>query len=279
MPEGDSLHRVAQTLFPKLVGEPLTSLTLVRSEARTEGLIGSEIRGVEARGKNLLIHFAAGWSLHVHLKMNGRVRIYPIATAPRLAMNATSVVLETQRSRVVVYAAPVARLLRTRDLVGDFHFRDLGPDLLGPSFDLEEALRRLTLRKARPLGEAIMDQSVVAGIGNVWKSELCFTLRLDPFSPVVMHSESELSGLLSLARTQMFDTVYGPKRSIPDPFEGHGERKARLDRRQGEHVLSVYEREGKACYDCGDTVLMRRQGEQQRSTYYCPTCQPSRGTS
>src|SRR4051794_19105871 len=101
MPEGDSLHRVAQQLFPKLVGERLTSLTLVRSATRTEGLVGSEIISVEARGKNLLVHFAPGWSLHVHLKMNGRVRIYPKATAPRLAMNATSVLLETGSTRVV----------------------------------------------------------------------------------------------------------------------------------------------------------------------------------
>jgi len=277
MPEGDSLHRVAQMLHPKLVGQRLASLVLVRSQARTEGLIGSEIRSVEARGKNLLVHFAAGWSLHVHLKMNGRVRIYPKATAPRVPMNATSALLETQAQRVVVYAAPIARLLRTRDLVGDFHFRDLGPDLLATSFDLTEACTRLKIRKARPLGEAIMDQSVVAGIGNVWKSELCFSLRLDPFAPVESHTYEELSGLLSLARTQMFDNVYGPKRTIPDPFEGRGERKARLDRRQGEHVLSVYEREGKACYDCGSTIEMRRQGEQQRSTYYCPECQPRRG--
>jgi endonuclease VIII len=277
MPEGDSLHRVAQLLHPKLVGQRLTSLVLVRSVARTEGLVGSEISSVEARGKNLLVHFAVGWSLHVHLKMNGRVRIYPKATAPRVPMHATSVVLETQTQRVVVYAAPIARVLRTRDLVGDFHFRELGPDLLAPSFDLTEACARLGVRKARPLGEAIMDQSVVAGIGNVWKSELCFTLRLDPFAPVEAHTHEELSGLLSLARTQMFDNVYGPKRTIPDPFEGRGERKARLDRRQGEHVLSVYEREGKACYDCGASIEMRRQGEQQRSTYYCPSCQPRRG--
>lgn len=279
MPEGDSLHRVAQLLDPKLKGERLVSLDLVRSGTRTEGLVGSEITGVEARGKNLLVHFSAGWSLHVHLKMNGSVRIYPKATAPRVPMNATSAVLDTATHRVVVYAAPIARLLRTRDLVGDFHFRGLGPDLLGTSFDLGEALRRLSLRKARPLGEAVMDQSVVAGIGNVWKSELLFTLRLDPFAPVEAHDEAELSGLISLARTQMFDTVYGPKRTIPDPFEGHGERKARLDRRQGEHVLSVYEREGKPCYDCGTIIEMRRQGEQQRSTYWCPSCQPRRGAT
>ena len=88
-------------------------------------------------------------------------------------------VLETAGHQVVVYSAPIARLLRTRDLVGDLHFRDLGPDLLGPSFDLSEGVRRLKLRKHTPLGEAIMDQGVIAGIGNVWKSELCFNLRLE----------------------------------------------------------------------------------------------------
>ncbi|MDB4975183.1 MAG: hypothetical protein JWN48_3524 [Myxococcaceae bacterium] len=277
MPEGDSLHRAAQLLFPKLVGERLGLLQLVRNNTRTEGLIGSEISNVEARGKNLLVHFAAGWTLHVHLKMNGRVRIYPRATAPKVALSAASVVLETAGHRMVVYSAPIARLLRTRDLVGDLYFRDLGPDLLAPSFDLSEGLRRLKLRKHTPLGVAIMDQGVIAGIGNVWKSELCFNLRLDPFAPVSAYDDGELSGLLSLARTQMFDNVYGPKRTMPDPFEGRAERKARLDRREGEHVLSVYEREGKPCYDCGALLMMRRQGEQQRSTYYCPSCQPTRG--
>ncbi|HEX5661013.1 MAG TPA: DNA-formamidopyrimidine glycosylase family protein [Polyangiales bacterium] len=279
MPEGDSLHRVAQLLAPKLVGQRLTGLTLVRSAARTEALVGSPIERVEARGKNLLVHFAAGWSLHVHLKMNGRVRIYPRATAPKVPLSATSAVLDTAEHRVMVYTAPIARLLRTRDLIGDLHFRELGPDLLGDSFDLDEACKRLALHGQRPLGEAIMDQSVVAGIGNVWKSELCFNLRLDPFAKVGQFSDGELSGLLSLARTQMYDTVYRAKSVIPDPFAGRGERKARLDRRQGEHVLSVYEREGKACYDCGTIIEMRRQGEQHRSTYYCPQCQPPRSAN
>ncbi len=279
MPEGDSLHRVAQMLKPKLVGQRLIGLTLVRSEARTEGLIGSAIERVEARGKNLLVHFAAGWSLHVHLKMNGRVRIYPRATAPKVPMSATSAVLDTEGHRVMVYTAPIARLLRTRDLIGDFHFRGLGPDLLGDTFDLDEACKRLTLHGQQPLGVAIMDQSVVAGIGNVWKSELCFNLRLDPFAKVGQYKDEELSGLISLARTQMYDNVYTERSVLPDPFSPGRvhERRTRLDRRQGEHVLSVYEREGKACYDCGTVIEMRRQGEQQRSTYFCPQCQPRRG--
>jgi endonuclease-8 len=279
MPEGDSLHRVAQMLGPKLVGERVAALSLVRSNTRTEGVIGCLITAVEARGKNLLIHLDPTWSLHVHLKMNGRVRLFALTSAPKVALSHAALVLETATHRVVVYDAPIARLLRTRDLRGDFHLRGLGPDLLGPSFELDEACSRLAAQRARPLGEAVMDQGVVSGIGNVWKSELCFTLRLDPFAPVAAHSADELASLLSLARTQMVDTVFAPKRSMPDPFEPRVFRKTRLDRRQGEGVLSVYEREGKPCYDCGAMIRMQRQGEQRRSTYYCPQCQPSRSAS
>jgi endonuclease-8 len=117
---------------------------------------------------------------------------------------------------------------------------------------------------------------VIAGLGNVWKSELCFTLRLDPFAPVGAHTESELTSLLSLARTQMVQTVERPKRKIPDPFDRRAMRQPRLDPRQGESHMSVYEREGKPCYDCGTLIAMERQGVLLRSTYFCPTCQPSR---
>lgn len=276
MPEGDSLHRAAKQLHPKLAGKRLTSLVLVRSGARTEGLIGSAIRAVEARGKNLLVHFEAPWSLHVHLKMNGRVLLYRRAEAPKTALSSASAILETAEYRVVVYSAPIARLLRTRDLRGDLHFRDLGPDLLGAGFDLEEATARLRARGREPLGVAIMDQRVVAGVGNVWKSELCFSLRMDPFAPVEAYDDAALSALLSLARTQMVDNVYGVKRTLPDPFSSRAFRQTRLDRRQGESVLSVYGRAGQACYDCGTLIMMKRQGEQLRSTYYCPSCQPAR---
>jgi endonuclease-8 len=233
---------------------------------------------VEARGKNLLVHIAPSWSLHVHLKMNGRVRLHPVDRAPAVALSAAALILETAKHRVVVYDAPIARLLRTADLTGDFHFRGLGPDLLGESFPLEEATERLRARAGTPLGEAIMDQSVVAGIGNVWKSELCFTLRLDPFAPVGAYGQEELTGLLSLARTQMRDTVHAPRRTLPDPFDSRAFRKPRLDRRQGEGIRSVYERQGLGCYDCGTAIAMKRQGDQLRSTYYCPSCQPARGT-
>ncbi|HMI91439.1 MAG TPA: zinc finger domain-containing protein, partial [Polyangiales bacterium] len=187
---------------------------------------------------------------------------------------------DTDQHRVIVAHAPVARLIRTEDLVRDLHFRHLGPDLLAPEPDLDEALARLKLRKETPLGEALMDQSAVAGIGNVWKSELCFNLKLDPFAPVATVSDDELRALLQLARKQMKETVERAPRRIPDPFTPrHGTRQTRLDRRHGQKPLSVYERAGDPCYDCGTPIAMKHQGAHDRSTYYCPRCQPSRSAA
>lgn len=279
MPEGDTLHRAARHLSPRLTGKAVRRLDLVRRTESTDGLVGQSITGVEARGKNLLVHFAGGHSLHVHLKMNGQVYVYRQDEGRRPGPDAVAV-LDTDEHRVIVSHAPVARLIRTRDLVRDLHFRHLGPDLLADGFDLEEALTRLRWLKEVPLGEAIMDQSVVAGIGNVWKSELCFNLKLDPFAPVAAATEDELRELLTMARRLMRETVERAPRRLPDPFAPRGgQRHARLNHRPGQKRLSVYERAGELCYDCGSTVQVKAQGEQLRGTYYCPTCQPSRGAA
>ncbi|MGC4066636.1 MAG: DNA-formamidopyrimidine glycosylase family protein [Polyangiaceae bacterium] len=276
MPEGDSLHLVAKHLAPRLTGKEVRGLELVRRTESTDGLVGQSITGVEARGKNLLVHFAGGLSLHVHLKMNGRIFVCRQEEGRRPRPE-TVVVLDTDEHRVIVDHAPIARLIRKRDLIRDLHFRHLGPDLIADGFDLEEALLRLRLRKEMPLGEALLDQSAVAGIGNVWKSELCFNLRLDPFAPVAAATEDELRALLAMARKLMVATVERPQRRLPDPFAPReGQRHARLNHRHGQKRLSVYERVGERCYDCGSVILVKTQGEQLRGTYYCPTCQPSR---
>jgi endonuclease-8 len=279
VPEGDSLHRAAAQLRPVLLGKQVVSLALTRRVESSDGLIGHTVSGTEARGKNLLVHFDNGVSLHVHLKMWGRIFIWPRAEARANAGPNTVLVLDTENHRVAICDAPVARLIRTADLVRDFHFRHLGPDLLGPTFDVEEALTRLRHRNELPLGEAVMDQSAVAGIGNVWKSELCFNLKLDPFASVALHTDDELRAMLEMARTQMQKSVSVTlqPRKLPDPFTPRGRgRQPRLEPRLGQGRTSVYDRLGKPCYDCGTPIAMRRQGETLRSTYYCPRCQPAR---
>lgn len=272
VPEGDSLHRIALRLQP-LVNERVVRVELPRTTVDARGLTDTTIKGVEARGKNLLVHFSADRSLHVHLAMRGRVELAPKSARPGPE---TVAIVETDAHLVVVRSAPVARLLRTKDLVRDRAFRDLGPDLLGPTFDLDEGLRRLRLRNERPLGEALLDQGAVSGIGNVWKSELCFLGGLDPFATVGQHEDDELRTLLERARDLMQANVHGPRRRAPDPFVARSNRVAR-DARQGESSLSVYDRAGQHCYACGSTITSASQGfVTPRITYVCPTCQPRR---
>jgi endonuclease-8 len=279
VPEGDTLHRAANHLRPLLLGRPIRALELTRRTESTEGLIGKTVIGVEARGKNLLVHIDGGFSLHVHLKMNGWVYAARHSESRRPGRE-TVVVLDTDEHRVLVDSAPVARLIRTADLVRDIHFRNLGPDLLAGTFELDEALARLRIRKEVPLGEALMDQSAVAGIGNVWKSELCFNLKLDPFAPVAAATDEELRALLELAQKQMKETVERAPRRIPDPFTARGgQRQTRTNHRLGQKRTSVYERGGEPCYDCSTKIEMKRQGAQDRSTYFCPKCQPARSYS
>jgi endonuclease-8 len=283
VPEGDSLHRIAGVVGPVLVGRVIERVTFPRKTTDTAGLTGARVIGVEARGKNLLVHFeltdARRLSLHVHLAMRGRVNI--VRRGAPIGGEVVAIV-ETEHDAVVVRSAPVARLVRTEDLARDRAFRDLGPDLLAPTFDVAEGVGRLRARNDRPLGVALLDQGAIAGIGNVWKSELCFLLHLDPFAPVSHCTDEELGALLALAREKLRENVDRPKRRLPDPFMPRAGRIARAPRRMNEGPLSVYDRAGQPCYECETTIASAPQGTPAqgsttpRITYWCPSCQPAR---
>ena len=274
MPEGDTLHRLAAKLAPVLTGALVRRVELPRTTIDARGLAGTTITGVEARGKNLLVHFSADRTLHVHLAMRGRVDL--VARAAAREGGELVAIVETDTHAVLVRSAPVARLLRTKDLPRDRAFRDLGPDVLGASFVADEAVRRMRLRNDRPLGEALLDQGAVSGIGNVWKSELCFLERLDPFARVSAYTDPELAAVLERARVLMRETVDAPRRRAPDPFRPRAARVTR-DARLGQAPLCVYDRAGQACYVCGGIVKSGSQGNvTPRITYWCATCQPSR---
>jgi endonuclease-8 len=303
MPEGDTLHRIAQNLAPTLEGQTVLALELPRSEQRTEHLVGRRITRVEARGKNLLIFFDEGSVLHTHLRMNGIWHLYRAGEPWRRSPSTTVVALAVAGYLAVCFRAPVVRLLRARDLAGDPTLGHIGPDLLGQEFDADEALRRLRALDDEPLGVAVMDQQAIAGIGNVYKSELLFLTRLDPFAPVRAFSDEELTHLIDLSRRVMQANVAPPKeekegegaaggaggpgqhylytRTTRD-LEGVGETRRRRRTllealgQRGE-PRSVYRRADSPCLDCGTSIVMRRQGEAQRSTYFCPRCQPPRG--
>lgn len=260
MPEGDTIHRAAARLSPHLLGKVVRRLELPRRAQVIERVAGRVISIVEARGKNLLIHFDTdppgrdALVLHTHMRMNGVWRAYaPGAERPRRSGYVVAWLEVEDGSLAVCTHAPVVRVLRARDLVRDPRLAGLGPDPIAPGFEAGEALSRLRARAEVPLGEALLDQGAIAGIGNVWKSELCFEHGLDPFAPVARFTDEELAAVLASTERGMRRSALG---------------RARPSR--------VYGRAGEPCLRCGETITMRRQGEQRRSTYACARCQPRR---
>jgi endonuclease-8 len=260
MPEGDTVWRAARLLHEALAGHPLTRCDLRVPRLATVDLTGRGVTEVVPRGKHLLSRIEGGLTLHSHLRMDGAWQIY--AAGERWRGGPTHqirAVLGTADSTAVGYRLPVLELLRTADeakVVGH-----LGPDLLAADWDPDEARRRLLADPSRALGEALLDQRNLAGIGNVYKSELCFLIGTSPWSPVA--AVPDLDRLTELAR-KLLTANRDRVARVTTPS-------ARPDRR-----LWVYGRAGKPCRRCGTAIREGEQGRaaEERVTYWCPRCQP-----
>ncbi len=264
MPEGDSIHKLAERLRPVLVGRVVRSFEArPLPSAATSDIVGHEVVAVEARGKNLLVRFDDGRILHVHLRMLGRMRVerprgprsFYRRVPPQLA-------LEVDGARVVGSRIPVLRILKSATAEKRSpELRNLGPDLLAEVFDERAAMERLRATGDMPIGEAIMLQRVVAGIGNVYKSEVLFLEKLAPTKPVSAIDDAALARLLAISRKLLVVNVArgGPRTTR---FALAGPNKW------------VYGRAGKPCLRCKTPILRIYQGAAPgRSTYYCPRCQ------
>ncbi|MDQ4036594.1 MAG: hypothetical protein M3153_11830 [Chloroflexota bacterium] len=267
MPEGDTIFRTAEVLRAALVGRRVTG---ARAQARPglrrvpdlSRLVGATVASVEARGKHLLIGFDSGLTLRSHLRMTGSWHRYRRGESWRRPAHQASAILETAEAVAVAFNTPVVELLTEDDIRRSQPLRELGPDLLGLDFDIEEALRRLTADGGKELGNALLDQRLVAGIGNVYKSEVAFLERLDPWMPVAEVDRAGLGRALRTARRLLQANVRGGARVTT----GRGAR--------GEG-LWVYGRAGRPCRRCGTIIRSARQGELARLTYWCPRCQSS----
>lgn len=274
MPEGDTVWRVARRLREALAGRPLTRCDLRTPRLATVDLTGREVLDVVPCGKHLLTRFEGGLTLHSHLRMDGAWQIYAPAERWRGGpAHQIRAILATTEHTAVGYRLPVLDLLRTPDesrVVGH-----LGPDLLGPDWDPAQALGRLLSVPERPLGEALLDQRNLAGIGNVYKCELCFLLRASPWTPVGRLPRPER--MPALAKKLLEANKHRPARTTtpwgqrPAPFGGRGA--ARSDRR-----LWVYGRAGRSCLRCGTAIRSADEdpASEERVTYWCPACQPDR---
>jgi endonuclease-8 len=259
MPEGDTLFRIAATLGRALQGKVLTRFTSPLPALAAANLDGRTVTQVEARGKNLLIHFDDGRALHTHLRMTGSWHIYRPGERWQKPERAARAVLETVDFVAVCFDAPVVELLAAGGVERHEGLRRLGPDVLKSDFDAGEARRRLRERGEMAIGDALLAQSALAGIGNVYKSEVLFLCQTDPFAAVSALDDGAIDGLVAKARELMGKNLDG----LP--------RKTRVALTGPRHW--VYGRGGQPCLRCGTLVRVRRQGDAGRTTYYCPRCQ------
>ncbi len=265
MPEGDTIFRTARTLDQALAGR-----VLARFEARR--LVhrpfppGTRVVRVEARGKHCLIHFDDGRALRTHLRMSGSWHLYRPGERWRRQPAAARAVVEVtpgagdERGWVAVcFSAPVVELATAgAPASGTAH---LGPDLCRPDPDLDEALRRVERLSGpqRPVVDVLLDQRIAAGVGNVYKSEVCFACRVHPGAPIATLDPDLRRRLLSTAAEQLRANLDHPDRATLDGG------------------LAVYGRAGRACRRCATPIAWARMGEDHRATYWCPTCQPGPG--
>lgn len=263
MPEGDSVWRAAARLHAALAARPLSRSDLRVPRFATADLTGRTTLEVVPRGKHLLARFEGGLTLHSHLRMDGAWRVFP-AGAPWHGGPAHEIraVLGTAEHTAVGYRLPVLELLRTAD--EDRAVGHLGPDLLGPDWDPDRAAANLLAAPDRPLGEALLDQRNLAGIGNIYKAELCFLAQVSPWTPVGALPEAALPRLAAAAHRLL-------AANIGEPARAGGRRNTTGSRRPGQDLF-VYGRTHRPCLRCGTPV--REAPQDGRPTYWCPRCQP-----
>jgi len=248
--EGDTILRLAQRLEAALVGQEL-AVNAPNPRGRAAGvkrLDGLQLEAAEARGKHLLLHFGE-LVLHSHLGMSGGWHVYSLGAPWRRPRSSAWVVLAGRDQEAVQFGGPTMRLLTARQLRSDAQLSTLGPDILAADFDVEMAISSLRRDYTRGIGDALLDQRLLAGIGNIFKSEACFAARLDPWRPVGDLSDEELRAVLLAARGEMRDAVASGRKSF-----------------------SIYRHRG-PCRACGGSILSRGQGDANRTTYWCPHCQ------
>jgi endonuclease-8 len=258
VPEGDNVWRTARMLHAALAGRELTRSDIRVPRFATADLAGQVVENVVSRGKHLLIR-AGGWTIHSHLMMDGIWHVYPQGARWRRPAFTARCVLETTESVAVGFDLGLLQVIPTAgesEAIGH-----LGPDLLGPDWDAERALRRVAADPDRPVGLALLDQRNLAGIGNIYRCELCFLAGVHPRTAV--RGVPDLRRLVELAW------------KVLNANRERG-RRVTTGNRRGE-ALWVYGRAGRPCLRCGTAIAQEDLGDNDlelRRVYFCPHCQP-----
>ncbi len=264
MPEGDTILWAATRMRPVLEGHVPDAIDMPAGRAGglrgPEGharwparLAGRAVTGVTTRGKNLLVHFDGGLVLRSHLRMTGSWAVYRSGQRWRRPSRRAWIVLARDEVEVVQFDGPVLELMTEARARTYPPLAGLGPDVLDERFDAARFLRRLRREDPeRAIGDALLEQRTVAGIGNIWKSEGCWEARIDPWRAVRSVTDEQALAVVEMVRPRMLRSgLEGPRAIEP----------------------RVYRLQGRPCRRCGAAIRARGQGDSNRITFWCPGCQ------
>ena len=271
MPEGDTIHNAARRVGAALLDRPIVAIETPQPRHRhdrwPERLAGRALRSVDAHGKHLFLRFEGDLTLHSHLRMGGMWGVYPRGARWRRSPRRAWLVIRTEEHEVVQFDGPVLELMTEGRTRFDQRLAGLGPDVLAEELDERRFLALLRAGdSSRAIGEALLDQRNVAGIGNVWKSEACHLAGIDPWRPVGELSEAEARAIVDGVRPLMRRSAERGGAIVSFDPERRGPRR-------GDDRTHVYDRAGLPCRRCGTPVRGRGQGDDNRTTYWCPGCQ------
>ena len=275
MPEGDTVFRTARTLHRALAGSEVTAfetrLPQLLSLPVRRGVPGREIASVEARGKHILFSFGQDLSLRTHLRMHGSWHLARPGERWRRPRAHMRIVITTADWLAIGFQIPEAEWLTASSLARHVVLQALGPDPLSPSFDPHEVTARIASDPSATIAEVLLNQRVIAGLGNVFKSEVLFECRVSPFDRVRDLEPETVAALVAASARAL-------RKNVSESPDGAPGRRTMTNRLNREETLWVYRRAGKPCHRCGSAIQMRKTGPDARSTYWCPSCQPSRAT-
>jgi endonuclease-8 len=267
MPEGDTIHYAANRIRAVVAGRVPDALATPHprfgADHWPEKLAGRAIEGVDAHGKHLFLRFEGDRVIHSHLRMTGAWGVYREGERWRRSPRRAWLVLRAAGHEVVQFDGPVLELMTASRARFDQRIAGLGPDILGPELDAGSPAatstgeRRFLARlraedPTRAIGDALLDQRTIAGIGNLWKSEGCFAAGIDPWRAVGAVSDEEALRIVRVTRPRMQESAR----------DGHQDR-----------FRTIYRRAGRPCPRCGAPIRERGQGDDNRTTYWCEQCQ------
>lgn len=281
MPEGDTIYRAARALQKALGGKVVTEfdtgLAKLASVNDDTPLVGRTVEKVEARGKWCLIFFSGDLILVTHMLMSGTWHIYRAGETWWQPKNRMRVAVTCGDYQAVAFNVPIAEFHTARSLERNSQIPRLGPDVLADEFSIAAGVRALRERAvSHPTDEiavVLLNQRVLAGLGNVYKSEVAFAAGVNPFRQMSTITDREMTAMIEASHKYMKANVLDGGGDSIVTYTGNRRTTHAMDRSDR---LWVYGRQGQECRRCGAGILMRKQGEQARPTYWCPSCQPWR---